>query len=145
MLYDLSGTHPIQMKLALLKPFVRWGYAVNCPGMGAGHGRDDNDALVLRNHLVKIESEFRESFGQPPAGCNQTCRASESPIGSIGIILRFLIDEIRRDYSIRRGCVAGFEHAKGFEHHLLVLFRAHRTLHLQYRHQYDGKPSPEVP
>ena len=51
------------MKLALLKPFVRWGYALNSPSMGAGHGRHDNIAFALSNHLVKIESEARECFG----------------------------------------------------------------------------------
>src|SRR5215469_12940754 len=131
------------MKLALLKRFVRWGYALNSPSMDAVHGRHDNNAFALRNHLVKIKSEVRESFGQPTAGSYQTCWASESQIRSIGIIIRFPIHKIRRDNSIRQRRVAGFEHAKGFEHHLLILFRAHRTLHLRYRSQYDESLRPK--
>src|SRR5215469_16995748 len=109
------------MKLALLKPFVRWGYALNCPSMDTGHGGHNDDPFVLRNHLMMIKSEVRKSCGQPTTGGNQACGASQPPIGSIGIVIRLPIDEIRGDDSIRRRRVAGREYAKGFQHHLLVL------------------------
>src|SRR5215472_17474794 len=125
------------MKLALLKPFVRWRYAVNCPDMGTGHGRHNDDAFVLRNHLMKIKSEARKSLGQPTTGGDQARGASEPPIRSIGIVIRLSIDKIRRDDSIRRHRVAGLECAKGIEQHLLVLLQAHGLLHL-----YDDDTCP---
>jgi len=45
------------MKLVLLKPFARWGYAMNRPSMGTGHGQHNDNAIVLRNHLMMIKSE----------------------------------------------------------------------------------------
>src|SRR5215813_4196285 len=116
------------MKLALLKPFARRGYALNRPSMDTGHGRQNDDAFVLGNQLMMIKSEVRKSLRQPTTGGDQTCRASEPPIGSIGIIIRLPIDEIRRDDSIRRPRVAGLENVKGFQHHLLVLLQAHGSL-----------------
>src|SRR5215471_12391648 len=133
MLHDLSGAHPKQMKLALLKPFARRGYAVKCPSMGTGHGRHKDDAFVLRNHLMMIKSEVRKSLGEPATGGDQACGASEPPIRSIGIVVRFPIDEIWRNDSIRHRRVASLDYAKGFEHRLLVLLQGHGGLHLLYR------------
>lgn len=60
MLHNLSGAQPKQMKLALLKSFVR--RTVNCPCMGAGHGRHNDDAVILCNHLKMLKSETRKSL-----------------------------------------------------------------------------------
>src|SRR5271166_5955482 len=132
------------MKLALLKPFARWGYAVKRPSMGTGHGRHNDDAFALRNHLMMIKSEVRKTPGQPATGGDQACGASEPPIRSIGIVIRLPIDEIRRDDSIRRHRVAGLDYAKGIERHLLVLLQAHGPLHLLYRSQYNDDTLPGV-
>ena len=63
MLHDLSGMHPIEMKLALLKRFARWAYAVNRPRMSARHSRHNDDAFVLRNNLMKIKSKIQKGLG----------------------------------------------------------------------------------
>src|SRR6516165_4043968 len=117
------------MKLALLKPLVRWGYAMKRPSMGTGHGQFNDNALVLRNHLMMIKSEVGKSPEQPTTGGDQARGASEPPIWSIGIVIRLPIDEIGRDDSIYCHRVAGLDYAKGFEHHLLVLLQGHRPLH----------------
>jgi len=56
------------MKLALLKPFARWGYAVKRPSMGAGHGRRNDDAFVLPG----------PTFSPPEADANRQARPTES-------------------------------------------------------------------
>src|SRR6516165_7045482 len=72
------------MKLALLKPLVRWGYAVKGPSMGTGHGQFNDNALVLRNHLMMIKSEVGKSPAQPTTGGDQACGASEPRSGRLG-------------------------------------------------------------
>jgi hypothetical protein len=66
------------MKLALLKPFARWGYAVKRPSMGTGDGRHNDDAFVLRNHLMMIKPDVRKTPGQPATGGDQASTAMSS-------------------------------------------------------------------
>lgn len=59
------------MNLALLKPFARWGYALNWASMDTGHGRHNNDAFVLRE-------DERSGIVTSPVPAHQTRRANLS-------------------------------------------------------------------
>ena len=132
------------MKLALLEPFARWGYALKYPSMGTGHGRPNDDAFILRNHLMIIKSEVRKSRGEPTTGGDQACGASEPRLGRLGSSSASRLMKSGRDDSIRCHRVAGLDHAKGFERHLLVLLQGHGALRLLYRFRDDDDLEKEL-